>query len=63
MCLTVTLPISNLSVDDAYYKNAIFKPIKRKLIKDRLETIVNQPLISSNNVALISIPKIKSMLQ
>lgn len=63
MCLTVTLPISNLSVDDAYYKNAIFKPIKRKLIKDRLETIVNQPLISPNNVALISIPKIKSMLQ
>lgn len=63
MCLTVTLPISNPSVDDAYYKNAIFKPIKRKLIKDRLETIVNQPLISPNNVVSPSIHDIKSMLQ
>ena len=51
------------SVDDAYYKNAIFKPIKRKLIKDRLDAIVNEPLISPNNVALISIHDIESMLQ
>lgn len=51
------------SVDDAYYKNAIFKPIKRKLIKDRLDAIVNEPLISPNNVALLSIHNIKSMLQ
>ena len=63
MRLTVTLPISNPSIDDAYYKNAIFKPIKRKLIKNRLDTIVNEPLQSPNNVALISIPKIESMLQ
>lgn len=51
------------SVDDAYYKNAIFKPIKRKFIKDRLDTIVNEPFQSPNNVALTSMPEIKSMLQ
>lgn len=51
------------SVDDAYYKNAIFKPIKRKFIKDRLDTIVNEPLQSPNNVALMSIPDLKTMIQ
>ena len=51
------------SVDDAYYKNAIFKPIKRKFIKDRLDTIINEPLQSPNNVALMSIPDLKSMIQ
>ena len=53
----------NPSVDDAYYKNAIFKPIKRKLIKDRLDTIVNEPLQSPNNVTLMSIPDLKTMIQ
>ena len=51
------------SVDDAYYKNAIFKPIKRKFIKDRLDTIVNEPLQSPNNVALMSTPDLKTMIQ
>ena len=49
--------------DNNYYKNAIFKPIKRKFIKDRLDTIVNEPLQSPNNVALMSIPDLKTMIQ
>lgn len=51
------------SVDKNYYRNAIFKPIKRELIKDRLEAVVNEPFQSPNNVALTSMPEIKSMLQ
>ena len=49
--------------DNNYYKNAIFQLIDRNLIKDRLDTIVNEPLMSPNNVALISIHDIESMLQ
>lgn len=49
--------------DNKYYERAIFKLIDRSLIKDRLEAIVNGPLISPNNIALISIHDIESMLQ
>lgn len=52
-------PINN----NNYYEDAIFQLIDRDLIKDRLEAIVNEPLMSPNNVALISIHDIKSMLQ
>lgn len=52
-------PINN----NNYYKDAIFQLIDRNLIKDRLDTIVNEPLMSPNNVALISIHDIESMLQ
>lgn len=49
--------------DNKYYERAIFKLIDRHLIKDRLDAIVNEPLISPNNVALLSIHDIESMLQ
>jgi len=49
--------------DNKYYERAIFQLIDRHLVKDRLETIVNQPLISPNNVVSPSIQDIKSMLQ
>lgn len=49
--------------DNKYYERAIFKLIDRSLIKDRLEAIVNEPLLSPNNVASTSIHDIKSMLQ
>ena len=52
-------PINN----NDYYKDAIFQLIDRNLIKDRLDAIVNEPLMSPNNVALISIHDIESMLQ
>ena len=52
-------PINN----NNYYKDAIFQLIDRNLIKDRLEAIVNEPLMSPNNVALISIHDIEFMLQ
>ena len=52
-------PINN----NDYYKDAIFQFIDRNLIKDRLDAIVNEPLMSPNNVALISIHDIESMLQ
>ena len=52
-------PINN----NNYYKDAIFQLIDRNLIKDRLETIINEPFQSPNNVALTAIPEIKSMLQ
>ena len=52
-------PINN----NNYYRDAIFQLIDRNLIKDRLEAIVNEPLMSPNNVALISIHDIESMLQ
>ena len=52
-------PINN----NNYYKDAIFQLIDRNLIKDRLDAIVNEPLISPNNVALISIHDIESMLK
>lgn len=51
-------PINN----NDYYKDAIFQLIDRNLIKDRLDAIVNEPLMSPNNVALISIHDIESML-
>ena len=49
--------------DNKYYERTIFQLIDRSLIKDRLEAIVNEPLISPNNAVIISIPDIKSMLQ
>lgn len=52
-------PINN----NNYYKDAIFQLIDRNLIKDRLDAIVNEPLMSPNNVALISIHDIESMIQ
>lgn len=52
-------PINN----NNYYKDAIFQLIDRNLIKNRLDAIVNEPLISPNNVALLSIHDIESMLQ
>lgn len=52
-------PINN----NNYYKDAIFQPINRNLIKDRLDAIVNEPFQSPNNVALLSIHDIESMLQ
>ena len=52
-------PINN----NNYYKNAIFQLVDRNLIKDRLDTIVNEPFQSPNNVALTTMPEIKSMLQ
>lgn len=48
---------------DTYYKDAIFQFIDRHLVKDRLKTIVNEPLISPNNVVSPSIHDIKTMLQ
>lgn len=52
-------PINN----NNYYKDAIFQLIDRNLIKDRLDTIVNEPLQSPNNVALMSTPDLKTMIQ
>lgn len=52
-------PINN----NNYYKDAVFQLIDRNLIKDRLDAIVNEPFQSPNNVALTSMPEIKSMLQ
>lgn len=49
--------------DNDYYEHAIFQLIDRHLVKDRLETIVNQPLISPNNVVSPSIQDIESMLK
>lgn len=49
--------------DNNYYKNAVFQLIDRNLIKDRLDAIVNEPFQSPNNVALTSMPEIKSMIQ
>ena len=49
--------------DNNYYERAIFKLIDRHLVKDKLEAIVNEPLLSLNNVASTLIPDIESMLQ
>ena len=46
---------------DEYYETAELKPINRYLIKNRLNNIINQPLIAANNVATIA--DIKAMLQ
>lgn len=52
-------PINN----NNYYKDAIFQLIDRNLIKDRLDAIVNEPLMSPNNAVIHSIHDIKTMLQ
>lgn len=52
-------PINN----NNYYEDAIFQLIDRNLIKDRLDAIVNEPLISPNNAVMHSIHDIKTMLQ
>jgi hypothetical protein len=49
--------------DNDYYEHAIFQLIDRHLVKDRLKTIVNEPLISPNNAVMHSIHDIKTMLQ
>lgn len=46
---------------DNYHEIAELEPINRYFIKARLNNIINQPLVSSNNVAAIS--DIKAMLQ
>lgn len=46
---------------DNYHEIAELEPINRYLIKARLNNIINQPLVSSNNVATIA--DIKTMLQ
>jgi hypothetical protein len=56
------LKMGPINTDD-YYETAELKPINRYLIRNRLNNISNQPLVSSRNVASTSIPKIKSMLQ
>lgn len=56
------LKISPYNID-TYYKDAIFQLIDRHLVKDRLDAIVNEPLISPNNVVSPSIQDIESMLK
>lgn len=56
------LKISPYNID-TYYKDAIFQLIDRHLVKDRLDAIVNEPLISPNNVVSPTTQDIKSMLQ
>lgn len=56
------LKMGPINTDD-YYETAELKPINRYLIRNRLNNISNQPLVSSRNVTSTSIPKIKSMLQ
>lgn len=46
-----------------YYERAVFQLIDRHLVKDRLDTIVNRPLISPNNAVVPSIQDIKTMLK
>lgn len=45
-----------------YYETAELEPINRYLIKNRLNHIINQPLLASNNVAKDSLHDIKKML-
>ena len=54
------LEIGPINVDN-YYEIAKLEPINRYLIKNRLNNITNQPLVSSNNVATIA--DIKTTLQ
>lgn len=49
--------------DNKYYERAIFKLIDRNLIKDKLDAIVNEPLMSPNNAVTHAIHDIKTMLQ
>lgn len=56
------LEIGPIDVDN-YYEIAELKPINRYLIKNRLNNIINQPLVSPNNAASTTIPDIKIMLQ
>ena len=54
------LEIGPINVDN-YYETAELEPINRYLIKNRLNNIINHPLLSSNNVATVA--DIKAMLQ
>ena len=54
------LEIGPINIDN-YYETAELEPINRYLIKNRLNNIINQPLVSSNNVATVA--DIKAMLQ
>lgn len=56
------LEIGPINVDN-YYEIAELEPINRYLIKNRLNNIINQPLVSPNNAASTTIPDIKIMLQ
>lgn len=55
------LEIGPIDVDN-YYEIAELKPINRHLIKNRLNNIINQPLVSPNNAASTTISDIKIML-
>lgn len=54
------LEMGPIDADD-YHEIAKLEPINRYLIKAKLNNIINQPLVSSNNVATIA--DIKTMLQ
>ena len=54
------IEIGPINVDN-YYEIAELEPINRYLIRNRLNNIANQPLVSSNNVATVA--DIKAMLQ
>lgn len=56
------LEIGPIDVDN-YYEIAELKPVNHYLIKNRLNNIINQPLVSPNNAASTTIPDIKIMLQ
>lgn len=56
------LEMAPIDVDN-YYEIAKLEPINRYLIKTRLNNIINQPLLASNNVVTNNIYNIKTMLQ
>ena len=56
------LEMTPIDVDN-YYEIAKLEPINRYLIKTRLNNIINQPLLASNNVVTNNIYNIKTMLQ
>lgn len=55
------LEIGPIDVNN-YYETAELEPINRYLIKNRLNHIINQPLLASNNVAKNNLYDIKKML-
>ena len=55
------LEMTPIDVDN-YYETAELEPINRYLIKNRLNHIINQPLLASNNVAKDNLYDIKKML-
>lgn len=55
------LEIGPIDVNN-YYETAELEPINRYLIKNRLNHIINQPLLASNNIAKDNLYDIKKML-